>query len=280
MQDCYLHFSFKIRLSLSYYIAIEVSADPRSEEVTMTTTHHPPIVIIGAGISGLTLAQACRKEGLPFRIFERDQSPTFRGAGWGLTLNWALPTFRALLPDDILKRLPETYVNKAAVDAGEKGSFSFFDLSTGETKWKTPAAERIRVSRERLRKLLLSGLDVEWSTSLTSVVKDEHGVTALFSDRKSTVGSLLVACDGAHSTVRRLLHPQSHENYRLPVRFLGASATYTESQTAQTRKLDPFFKVLIRGQTPTFGSPFSRPQAIRVHWNPLQTERRPIAAKS
>lgn len=91
-----------------------------------------PLLIVGAGISGLTLAQACRKQGLNFRIFERDASVNHRSAGWGLTLNWSLPTFRDLLPDDILTRLPETYVNQEAVDAGDKGSFTFFDLSTGE----------------------------------------------------------------------------------------------------------------------------------------------------
>jgi 2-polyprenyl-6-methoxyphenol hydroxylase-like FAD-dependent oxidoreductase len=88
-----------------------------------------PILIIGSGVSGLTLAQACRKEGIPYRIFERDESPTARGAGWGLTLAQSLPSFRSLVPDDILDRLPETYVNKKAVDAQEKGNFTFFDLS-------------------------------------------------------------------------------------------------------------------------------------------------------
>ena len=121
-----------------------------------------PVLIIGAGISGLTLAQACRKQNLPYRIFERDSSATHRSAGWGLTLNWALDTFRYLIPEDILERLPETYVNKEAVDAGEKGSFTFFDLSSGEAKWNVPASERIRVSRERLRKLMLRGVEVEW----------------------------------------------------------------------------------------------------------------------
>ena len=207
----------------------------------MSASPPPPILIIGAGISGLTLAQACRKQNLPYRLFERDSSATHRSAGWGLTLNWSLATFKSLIPDDILGRLPETYVNKEAVDAGEKGSFTFFDLSTGEAKWNVPASERIRVSRERLRRLMLTGLDLEWSKILVDVEKTDGGITASFKDGSSATGAMLVGCDGANSQVRKLCHPDGFQNEQLPVRFIGAGVHYTEAQVADIRKLDPYF---------------------------------------
>ncbi|KAM0700249.1 hypothetical protein Q7P35_011969 [Cladosporium inversicolor] len=200
-----------------------------------------PVIIVGAGVSGLTLAQACRKEHIPYRIFERDDSATHRSAGWGLTIHWALPTFKALLPDDLVSRLPECYVNRGAVEAGEKGSFTFFNLSTGEPQWQVPAAERIRVSREKLRALLLTDLDVEWSKSLQNVVVIDGAVKAAFADGTSCTGSTLVGCDGANSAVRRLLHPEDYQNKQLPIRLLGATAHYTESQITAIRNLDPFF---------------------------------------
>ena len=126
---------------------------------------HSPILIIGAGVSGLTLAQALRKEGIPFQIVERDESLSSRSAGWGLTIHWALPTFLSLLPQELQERLPETYVNPEAVKNGEIGSFAFYDLGTGEVRWKVPPNERIRVSRERLRKLLVTGIDVKVCTA-------------------------------------------------------------------------------------------------------------------
>ena len=120
-----------------------------------------PILIVGAGISGLTLAQALLKEGIPFQIVEQDEPLLSRSAGSGLTIHWALPAFLDLLPQEIQDCLPETYVNPEAVKKGEIGNFAFYDLSNGKARWKIPPNKRIRVSRERLRKLLLTGVDIK-----------------------------------------------------------------------------------------------------------------------
>lgn len=44
------------------------------------------VLIIGAGIAGLTLAQCLRKQNIPFFIYERDASPTSRDQGFALGL--------------------------------------------------------------------------------------------------------------------------------------------------------------------------------------------------
>jgi cation diffusion facilitator CzcD-associated flavoprotein CzcO len=43
----------------------------------------PQILIIGAGITGLTLGQALKKHSIPFTLFERDPTVLYRGRGWG-----------------------------------------------------------------------------------------------------------------------------------------------------------------------------------------------------
>ena len=128
-----------------------------------TPCRQPHILIIGAGITGLLLAQVLKKHSIPFTIFERDPSPSFRGRGWGLTIHWSLDNFISLLPQHLVERLPSTYVDPEASARGENGSFTFFDLQTGEARWKVPPAKRIRVSRERLQALLLDGLDTQVS---------------------------------------------------------------------------------------------------------------------
>jgi len=156
------------------------------------------------------------------------------------------------LPDELVSRLPECYVNRGAVEAGEKGSFTFFDLRTGEPRWQVPAAERIRVSREKLRTLLLTGLDVKWSKSLQNVEVTDSAIKATLTDGTSCTGSIIVGCDGANSAVRKLLHPEDHQNKQLPIRLLGATAHYTETQITAIRNLDPFFLQGTDPQTDTY----------------------------
>lgn len=123
----------------------------------------PHILIIGAGVIGLTLAQALKKSSIPFTIFERDPTSSHRGKGWGLTIHWGLDTFLSLLPQNIIDRLDETFVDPDAVARGENGKFLLFDLATGEAKWQVTAARRMRLSRERLRTLLMDGIDIQVS---------------------------------------------------------------------------------------------------------------------
>ena len=135
-----------------------------SDVVAPTAEVERPVLIIGAGISGLLLAQALRSRGILFRIFERDTDFSTRGIGWGLTLHWSLPALRTLLPPELAARLPEAYVDREAVEAGMGSRFPFYDLSSGELVLAAPPAsqaERVRVSRARLRTLLSTGIEVE-----------------------------------------------------------------------------------------------------------------------
>lgn len=132
-------------------------------------------------------------------------------------------------------------MNRQAVESGEKGNFTFYDLSTGEARYRTPAAERIRVSRQRLRQLLLTGLDVQWSKRLSAIEQSQDTVTLGFDDGSSYIGSLLVGCDGAHSQVRQLGYDGEVRNKHLPIRFLGAGVRYTLEDIERIKQLDPFF---------------------------------------
>lgn len=122
------------------------------------------VIIVGAGVSGLLLAQHLQKRGISYQVFERDTDLTTRGLGWGLTLHWSFPALRQLLPEELLRRLPETYVDRASVEEGRASTFPFFDLSTGELKAATPTApesQRIRIARDRFRQLIATGIDIQ-----------------------------------------------------------------------------------------------------------------------
>jgi 2-polyprenyl-6-methoxyphenol hydroxylase-like FAD-dependent oxidoreductase len=54
----------------------------------MASINKPPhVLIIGAGLGGLTLAQCLRKQGITFDIFERDDSEEARSQGWAIGLH-------------------------------------------------------------------------------------------------------------------------------------------------------------------------------------------------
>ncbi|KAJ5496916.1 hypothetical protein N7463_008903 [Penicillium fimorum] len=200
---------------------------------------NPPILIIGAGISGLVLAQYLRRHNVEFKIFERDSAIDARSGGWGLTLHWSLPALRELLPEDIVERFPETFVNKEASARGDVGRFQFFNLKSGDALYNVPAAERIRVSRVRLRQLLTTGINVEWNKSFQNIESTADEITAHFEDGTNYTGRLLVACDGSRSRTREILYPEAQMN-ELPVQLLGASTLYSVEEMGGAESIDPF----------------------------------------
>ncbi|KAJ5691667.1 hypothetical protein N7488_012402 [Penicillium malachiteum] len=199
----------------------------------------PPVLIIGAGISGLILAQYLQSEGVRFRIFDQDSALNARSGGWGLTLHWALPALRKLLPEHVISRFSDTFVNKDAASRGDMGRFQFFDLKSGKALYNVPAEERIRVNRGRLRELLTTGLDVQWDKTLRDIESTDEFITAHFEDGSSYNGKLLVACDGARSRIRQIIYPESEMN-ALPVQLLGASVFYTAEEMGGAEAIDPY----------------------------------------
>jgi 2-polyprenyl-6-methoxyphenol hydroxylase-like FAD-dependent oxidoreductase len=123
----------------------------------------PTIIIVGAGITGLLLAQALKKHGVLFSIYERDPNPTHRGKGWGVTIHWALESLFNLLPQHLINRLPEAYVDPEAMRNGENGQFLFFDLLTGKPLWQVPPRKRIRLAHQKFRRLLMNDVDINAS---------------------------------------------------------------------------------------------------------------------
>lgn len=77
----------------------------------MSTQERLPVIIVGGGIVGLCLAQALKKEGIPFRLYERDQYLDSRSAGWGITIHWALQALETCLPPDLFQRIDSTQVD-------------------------------------------------------------------------------------------------------------------------------------------------------------------------
>ncbi|KAL3421350.1 FAD binding domain-containing protein [Phlyctema vagabunda] len=212
----------------------------------------PHVLIIGAGITGLTLAQALCKRNqadpsrppITFSIFERDDHPLARGKGWALTLHWALEQFTSLIPQNLIDRLPEAYVDQDAMAKKEMGSFRLYNLQTGRDDFMTPPGDspRNRFAREKLRRLLMDSLDIQWSKSLVRIqYPDSSNVIAEFSDGTTATGTIIIGCDGSRSQVRRVLCPATYSNSVLPIRMMGATVPYSASKCKKFQDMDRYF---------------------------------------
>src|SRR3954471_23745377 len=65
------------------------------------------VLIVGAGVVGLTLAQGLREAGIPFQIFEQHDEASERSQGWGLTLHWSLNSLERTIGPQLAARLSE-----------------------------------------------------------------------------------------------------------------------------------------------------------------------------
>lgn len=97
----------------------------------MDIEQQKPIIIIGAGLVGLTLAQGLRKAGFPFIVYDRDTSINERPAGWGITVHWSLPSLYACLPEHLYNKIPSIQVDPEAGSKGKPPQSNSYHLRAG-----------------------------------------------------------------------------------------------------------------------------------------------------
>ncbi|KAJ5609841.1 hypothetical protein N7528_009107 [Penicillium herquei] len=213
-----------------------------------------PVVIVGAGIVGLTIGQALKKRGIPFEIYERDATPTARGQGWAITLHWALEYMVQILPPETLARIQSTQVDPC-VAREDNGNFMFINLENGEPKWKIPPSVRWRVNREKMRLALLEGIEerVHWDRQVVGIDIVENGAQLLFADKSVAKGRLIIGADGSRSMVRQVLRPDAYLNTPVGVNFTGVAVDLTPEKVKALRDMDP---LLFQGCHPPTGAFF------------------------
>lgn len=59
------------------------------------------VLIVGGGLGGLSLAQALRKKGISFEIFERDENEDSRFQGWAIGIHSIIADLVSSFPDDM-----------------------------------------------------------------------------------------------------------------------------------------------------------------------------------
>jgi 2-polyprenyl-6-methoxyphenol hydroxylase-like FAD-dependent oxidoreductase len=184
----------------------------------------PHLAIIGGGIGGAALAVACLHRGIPFTLYERDNSFDERSQGYGLTLQQASKAIEGLgifsLKEGLISTRHVVHTTNGKI-IGEWG-IRKRDQSTEKTP---PNRINIHIARQSLRLALLDQLKgyhtVKWGHQLLDFKESaSNGVVLNFNvngEIKSTKADLVIGADGIRSTVRSLLIGEK----TTPLRYLG-----------------------------------------------------------
>ncbi|EHK19398.1 uncharacterized protein TRIVIDRAFT_83203 [Trichoderma virens Gv29-8] len=196
-----------------------------------------PILISGGGLSSLLLAQSLRRSNIPFKIFERDASFTFRAQGYRLRLSTeGLEAIESVLDSQTFQR----FWDKCGKTGGN--GFTAMDAITGEeTEHTAPEALSSRggkivgIARGDMRKVFAEGCEehIEWAKNVIGYELTDSGVVAIFSDgSKSIEGSMLVGGEGIYSKVAKQV-----SGGRLKVYDTGARGIHGQAPTSAFKGL-------------------------------------------
>lgn len=186
----------------------------------MTEPSEIPVLVVGAGPVGLTMAAELARQGVACRIV--DHAPAAPSAGSRAVAIQAR-TLEIFADMGVVAAILESGHRIHGANLFAEGSrifhFSFDELASPfPFAIDLPQPETERVITAHLRRF---GFEVERSATLTGLVQDEHGVTARLDtpDGPSVIrAKYLIGCDGAHSSVRQLAAipdggSPPHENY-------------------------------------------------------------------
>ena len=178
-----------------------------------------PVLICGAGPTGLTLALELARFGVPFRIIDRAPHGTEHSQAAGVQAR----TLELLEPAHITDRLLALAqrVTHVQILAGMHLLFDA-DFSLLPTSYPffamIPQRDTERVMREALDAL---GVTVERNITLTAMTQHPDGIDIELAGPAGTErvrARFLAGCDGAHSAVRHQLDVP-FTGYALPERF-------------------------------------------------------------
>lgn len=196
-----------------------------------------PVLISGAGLASLLLAQSLRRSNIPFKIFERDASFVFRAQGYRLRLSSeGLDAIESALSPEIFQR----FWDKCGKTGGS--GFTILDAVSGELLDSMPSerlASRggriVGIARGDMRQVFAEGCEehIQWSTHITGYELTTDGVKAIFADgSKSVEGSMLIAGDGIYSKIAKQL-----SGGKLKVYDTGARGIHGQAPTRAFKDL-------------------------------------------
>lgn len=166
------------------------------------------VIIIGAGIGGLTFALALERVGIRAKIYEA--APKLLPLGVGLNL----------LPHAV-RELSSLGLQERLVAAGIQTQEYVFFTRAGQLVYTEPRGiwagydwPQVSIHRGDLHSVLLDAVSerlgpdaIHLNHKCVSVDQSDGHAIVAFENGREVRGDVVVACDGIHSIARRALHP-------------------------------------------------------------------------
>jgi 2-polyprenyl-6-methoxyphenol hydroxylase-like FAD-dependent oxidoreductase len=211
----------------------------------MTQPARKPILIAGGGLASLLLGQALRRAAIPFAIYEKDASLSFRAQGYRLRLSsQGLDSIESVLSkDDFAKFWDE------CGKTGGGGQTSLDALTGAEPVQAPPKPEVgakssgvasgppqglqsrdgkiVGISRGAMRQHFMKGCEseVHWGRRVSGYEITPTGVHAVFADgSKSVEGEMIIGGDGIGSGVGAQLSKGKLKVYDTGARIIHGQA--------------------------------------------------------
>ena len=193
-----------------------------------------PVIIAGAGPTGLMCALALRKQGVPVVLCEAEPALTHDlRAG-----SFHPPTLEMMAPYGITDKMHETGLKVQRWQIRNRPGDLVAEFDLGLLKDITPYPYRLHLEQHRLTPIQLDilqrdkDIEINFGHALTGFTQDSDGVAVTFatkSGERTIKGSWLIGADGGRSVVRKGLDVE-FEGFTWPELFVVVSTPYDFAQ--------------------------------------------------
>ncbi|KAG0340666.1 hypothetical protein BG004_006331 [Podila humilis] len=219
--------------------AAEFSVD--GEETPSSSTvpelKKPVVLIIGAGLGGLTLGLLLQRAGIEFFILERAPKVRPLGASLSLSPN-IIPVIEQLGLEEEVKKFS---LHMANLDMYEE-NMQFIGAIDAKSFHKITGYPTYIFAREELYNLLVSKIDparLLFNKKILSMQQNADGVMVRTSDNMVFHSDILIGADGAYSAVRQSLYKEMDKKGMLPTEDKEDLSMAYLAILGTTKPLDP-----------------------------------------
>jgi 2-polyprenyl-6-methoxyphenol hydroxylase-like FAD-dependent oxidoreductase len=235
-----------------------------------------PVLISGAGLGGLLLAQSLRSHRIPFKLYERDTDGSSRSQGYRIRIS--VDGLTAL--EQVLDPAHYERFLAGCTDLGA-GKIEAIDALTmlakplaqpgsqgGDRVGPPGGGDVVGVDRAFLRKTLFEGIEemTVFGAQIVGYTLQKDGVAARFADgTASPVGFLLVGADGVRSVITKQLTKGALKVYDTGARAihgsspvvafegLGTGVFSIRDDTREGGRIAVITNTMRKEKTPSFG---------------------------